>query len=191
MTNDFDAESLDALLRVLGEAGALKSLRRAGWVRVGLREVESVADHSYRLALLALLIGPRLGLDTDAMVRLALLHDLGEARLGDLTPADRVPPAEKHRRESAAVAAIVAALPEAGALHRQWQAYADGATPEARVVQQLDKLEMALQALAYERAHGVDLQEFWDSARAALQEPLLIALYDRLAAQRPLPPRTV
>jgi putative hydrolase of HD superfamily len=180
-----ELDPLDGILSVLTDVGKLKRLKRAGWVRVGIPEPESVADHSFRLALLALLVGPRLGLAADKMIRLALLHDLGEARVGDLTPADRVAPSDKRAREAAAIAEIVGSLPEGPALSDLWREYDAAATPEARVVRQLDKLEMALQALEYEHQHGQDLAEFWQSARAGLSEPLLIELFDRLWARRP------
>jgi 5'-deoxynucleotidase YfbR-like HD superfamily hydrolase len=75
-----DSGPNDGLFEVLQAAGRLKTLKRAGWVRVGLPEPESVADHSFRVALLAVLFGPRLGLNGEKLVRLALLHDLAEAR---------------------------------------------------------------------------------------------------------------
>ena len=188
---------MENLLAVLTDVGRLKTLRRAGWVRSGVEEPESVADHSYRLAMLALLIAPRLGLDIDRLVRLALLHDLAEARIGDLTPADRVAPADKAAREDAAFSEIVSGLSESKALVELWRDYETGGTPEARIVRQLDKLEMALQALEYEQtavagSGAAQLQpgwadEFFASARAALREPLLIELYDRIVARRPSP----
>src|SRR4051794_3581465 len=93
---------LDTLLGVLADAGRLKRLKRSGWLRVGLPDPESVADHSYRLAIMALLLGPRLGVDADRLVRLALLHDLAESRVGDLTLLDPVSSADKAALESAA-----------------------------------------------------------------------------------------
>jgi len=179
-----DPNDLAVLIRVVQEAGALKTLRRAGWARVGVPEPESVADHSYRVALLALLLGPRLGLDAAAMVRIALVHDLGEARLGDITPADRIVATEKARREAIAFGEIVQGLPEGPALFDLWREYESGATPEARAVRQLDKLEMAFQALAYEYAYHHALDEFWSSTRAALTEPLFIEIFDRLTRER-------
>jgi 5'-deoxynucleotidase YfbR-like HD superfamily hydrolase len=162
---------------------------------------------------MALLFGPRLGLNVDKMIRLALIHDLAEARVGDLTPADRVSSAEKRERERIAFAEIVEPLPEGRVLDDLWREYEAGASPEARVVRQLDKLEMALQALEYERQYGRHLDrarprarrrgsadsrpergaveidgwanQFWDSARGALTEPLLIEFYDYLYALRP------
>lgn len=198
-------------MTVLEAAGQLKRLERAGWVRVGVPNPESVAAHSYRVALMAMLFGPRLGLNVEQMLRLALLHDLAEARVGDLTPADRVSAAEKRERERVAFAEIVGGLAEGPSLEDLWREYEADASPEARVVHQLDKLELALQALEYEREHGPSLgvnkprarrrpkgsaarpgaaswaDEFWESARTALTDPLLIEFYDYLRAQRPHP----
>jgi putative hydrolase of HD superfamily len=176
---------IDGLVAVAEAAGALKGLRRAGWVRRGIAEPESVAAHCYRVALLARLVGPRLGLDVEKLLTLALLHDLAEARVGDLTPADEVAPAEKSAREVAAFAAIVGGLPEGARLLDLFEEYEHGASPEARLVREIDRLEMAMQALEYERAYGRDLDEFWVSARAALSEPLMIEIYDHLWAARP------
>jgi len=203
-----ERRSFDGLIAVLTAAGDLKRVARAGWVRAGVPHPESVADHSYRLARMAILFGPRLGLDVEKMLRLALLHDLAEARVGDVTPVDGISAADKHAREGAAFAEIVAGLPEGPALDDLWREYEAGASPEARAVRQLDKLEMALQALEYERlerrtgkserrrpsrrskdqgeprpARWAD--EFWDSAGAALTDPLLADFYDELRRRRP------
>jgi putative hydrolase of HD superfamily len=177
--------TIASLLPILEAIDQLKALKRAGWVRVGVPNPESVAGHSYGVAMLALVLGPQLGVDVGRLLQLALVHDLGEARVGDLTPADGVSEAEKKRREGDAVAAIVAGLPQGSALVELWQEYAANATPEARIVHQLDKLDLAAQALAYEERDGLDLSEFWASARSALAEPRLIEIYDRLRALRP------
>ncbi len=179
------ATASDDLIPILEAAGRLKRVERAGWVRVGVANPESVADHSYRLALMAMLFGPRLGLNVEKMLRLALVHDLAEARLGDLTPAQGIPREEKQRREAIAFSEVVGDLPEGPALYDLWREYDAGATPEAQALRQLDKLELALQALEYERETGLDLDEFWNSARAALSDPLLRRAYARLRARRP------
>jgi putative hydrolase of HD superfamily len=183
--------TVEGILSVLADVGGLKELKRAGWVRVGIPEPESVADHSFRLAWMAILVGPRLGLNVEAMVRLALIHDLGEARVGDVTPTDRVTSSEKRAREAEALGRIVDELPEGPALYDLWREYDAGATPEARIVRQLDKLELALQALEYECQQGRDLTEFWLSARAALTEPLLVQIFDRLWSRRPSSPQAI
>ena len=166
------SQDWDTLLDFLEQAGRLKRLRRKGWVDRGVAEPESVADHSYRLALLALLAGSLWpGIDVSRAVILALVHDLPEALAGDQTPFDRqleagVDPAqlfrsrpsyspeaeaEKSARERAALRQMVARLPDElrRLLSEAWEEYEAGVTPEARLVRQLDKLETALQAIEY------------------------------------------
>lgn len=168
-----DAGALRArLIECLG----LKALPRAGWVRVGVPAPESVAAHSWGVAWLALALCPP-GLDRGRALAIAILHDLAEVRVGDLTPHDPVAPAEKARRELAAFQAIVA--PFAGALEFEalYREYADQASPEGRFVKACDKVDMALQALAYQATGGpADLREFVDSALAKLTDPDLRAL---------------
>src|SRR4051794_15354555 len=70
--------------------GRLKEIPRTGWLDRGIlaEETESVADHSYGVALLAWLLAPD-ALDRGRVVELALIHDLAEAVVGDVTPYDR------------------------------------------------------------------------------------------------------
>ncbi|HEV8359378.1 MAG TPA: HD domain-containing protein, partial [Candidatus Thermoplasmatota archaeon] len=75
-----------AELALVLEAEALKRTPRAGWKRVGIARPESVADHSWRLALMAMLYAEMLGLDAGKAARIAVLHDLAEARTGDAMP---------------------------------------------------------------------------------------------------------
>jgi putative hydrolase of HD superfamily len=179
------APDLTDLAPLLLEAGRLKTTQRAGWARVGLPSPESVAEHSYRLALLAALVAPRLGLERARLVLMALLHDLPEAHVGDIMPSQGIPLAEKRRREADALVAILGGLPEAAELHGLYREYREGASPEAAILPQLDKLEMALQALEYELAHTADLSEFWASARAGITHPSLMRLLDALETRRP------
>src|SRR5581483_9469226 len=93
------------LLARLSQIGDLKRLPRAGWVRAHVPEAESVAEHSFRAAVLALALAPALGVDTGRLVQLLLAHDLPESdpAVGDITPYDGVPAEEKHRREREAM----------------------------------------------------------------------------------------
>ena len=186
----------DTLLDFLEQAGRLKRLRRKGWVDRGVAAPESVADHSYRLALLALLAGSlHPGIDVSRAVILALVHDLPEALAGDQTPFDRqleagADPAqlfrsypsyspeveaEKSARERAALAQMVARLPDelARLLSEAWEEYEAGATPEARLVRQLDKLETALQAIEYRTEQPeITIDSFLLGADAESVDPL-------------------
>ena len=75
-----------------------------------MRHPESVADHSYRTALMAMVFSDIRGLDTEKAVKMALLHDLPEALVGDSIPGERTP-AEKKRMESAAMRTLLSDLP--------------------------------------------------------------------------------
>lgn len=150
---------------------ALKDLPRAGWVRAGVQQPESVAGHSWGVALLVTTLCPP-ELDRGRALAIAVLHDLAEVRVGDITPHDGVPEAEKHAMEAAAMRALLAPLPAAPELLALWAEYGD--SPEGRFVKACDKLDMALQAARYSDA--ADTQEFIDSALAKLPKGLLRAL---------------
>ena len=140
---------------LLAEALRLKSLDRAGWVRVGVPRPESVAAHSWGVALLALVRCPP-GLDRERLVAMALVHDLAEVRVGDITPHDGVPREKKKRREREAATALFADHPELWAL---WEEADLGQTAEARFLKELDTLDMGLQGEIYASA-GHDVEEF-------------------------------
>lgn len=156
----------DSLLHLL----SLKQVLRQGWRRFdALPEaaVESVADHSYGVMLLCWLFCPK-GLDRLKVLELALLHDLAEVETGDLTPADRIPTEDKHARERDAMAKLLEGWVQQGEATALLEEYQAGQTAEARFVKGVDKLDMALQSLAYERQFRVDLQEFRRSAEPYL-----------------------
>lgn len=164
-----------ALRGALVEALALKALPRAGWIRVGVPRPESVAAHSWGLCWLVCALCPP-HLDRGAALAIATVHDLAEARVGDLTPHDGVPKAEKQRREVEALRAMLAPLPGAAELEARWWDYELGRTPEGRFVKALDKLDMALQASVYAIGDGIDPTEFVEAALARIDDPTLRAL---------------
>ncbi|KAI9656462.1 MAG: hypothetical protein M1821_004668 [Bathelium mastoideum] len=97
---------------------------------------------------------------------MCLIHDLGESLVGDITPADNVPRLEKYKREHLTVEYIKNTLLCSGgfgeAILSIWQEHEDGITLESKVVQDIDKLELLLQMMEYERrGRGrLDLSEF-------------------------------
>jgi putative hydrolase of HD superfamily len=139
---------LDALKEALG----LKDVVRAGWVLAGVKNPESVAAHSWGMALLAIELCPP-ELDLARVLTLCVLHDLAEVRVGDITPHDGVSAEEKHRREGEAIQAFGMNAISA------FEEYEAQVTPESQFVKRLDKMDMALQAEIYE-AQGLDLSEF-------------------------------
>ncbi len=184
---DADLEALPPLVRAYVQAMQLKPLYRQGWLRRGIAPemCESVAEHTFGVAMLALFLLPLFPhLDAATVLQMALLHDLGEAIAGDFTPQDSISPNEKHRRERDGVRAIVADVPNGETLLALWERYERNDSPEARFVRQLDRLEMAWQAFVYERLLALDLGEFFQSAATCIEDESLCALLDAVLAQR-------
>jgi putative hydrolase of HD superfamily len=169
-SNDGDAgEGVDSLagdlVNLLLSAGALKRLPRTGWRLAGIKDCESVADHSFRVALLALLLGDLIqGVDRDRLLRMAVVHDLPEAMVTDL-PSSAVRSIGRDAKRQGEQDAWARLLPADGVLDEWralWEEFEDGITLEARLARVADKLEMLLQAYEYERAGFRNLDGFWD-----------------------------
>jgi putative hydrolase of HD superfamily len=203
------SEDARGLLRFVQIAGRLKSTVRTGWVDRGVpREAaESVADHTFCVALLAWLASAGTGLDRDRVLILALLHDLAESITGDLTPYDpadapavdqvarnaflnqrHVPAddrvAHKRAAESAAIAEMCRDLPESqqGELLDLWRELEEKSTPEARFVKQADKLETYLQSLEYAKLQPeLPVASFAAEVASVIDLPELVAIRDAAA----------
>lgn len=176
------------LIEAYFEFNHLKQLYRQGWLRRGIapEQCESVAEHSFGVALLAMFLAEAYFpyLDTNKVIRLALLHDFGEIYAGDIVPADGISPAEKMRQEQEGVVRVLAKLPQGERYLALWEEYEQQHSPEARFVRQIDRLEMALQASVYEQQGLADLSEFFDSVREFLSEAELQAILRELEGLR-------
>jgi len=146
-------EDLGGILAFLRDAERLKTVTRSGWTSAG--QPESVAEHTWRLCLLALVLGPRFpGVSMERLLRICIVHDLGEAIGGDIpapVQAERARQAPdaggKATQERRDLLELLAPLPgeardEITAL---WDEYEEARTPEARLAKGLDKLETILQ----------------------------------------------
>ncbi|KAF7309522.1 HD domain-containing protein [Mycena indigotica] len=152
----------------------LKTQKRTGWVDNNIPNAESISDHMYRMSILAMCMSDQ-QLDLAKCVMLCLVHDLAEAHVGDIAPREAIPPSEKRRREAETIHNIVHDMlhdsPAAKRIETLWQEYEERKTPEARFVKDLDRFEMAAQAVEYEQAHNVSLQSFFDSSVPHIQHP--------------------
>lgn len=159
------AHSGEKIVRNFGYIDALKRLKRTGWLRVGLDAagVESVAEHSFGAALLGFAVACEFypHLDAQKVLLLGLIHDLGEAVTGDFLPWEKAAIADFEERERLGACQAVAGLKAEAPLMALYDEFYLGETPEARLVQQVDKLEMLLQAHVYEEVHGRNLGEFF------------------------------
>jgi 5'-deoxynucleotidase YfbR-like HD superfamily hydrolase len=129
--------------------GKLKNLKRSGWLRMHIPHPESVAEHSFRLALLAMILATKVGADSNKAVKMALIHDLGEAIIGDIvairgkTLLSNL--SEKRKKERKAIESILS-LVDAQEYVALYNEFENNKTKEAKLVKQLDKLEMGIQA---------------------------------------------
>ncbi len=164
--------SKNNLLQVYFEFAQLKNLLRQGWLQGGLSEkkCESVADHSFASAILAWLVADeyRPDLDIEKIIKMALLHEVGEIYAGDLTPNDNVSPNEKFLLEYSSMKKVLSKLPNSKAWCELWEEFDRGKTPEAAFVKQIDKLEMALQAKIYEKNNEFQAEGFFESAQKVM-----------------------
>ncbi|CAL0308016.1 unnamed protein product [Lupinus luteus] len=150
----------------------LKTTKRKGWVNLGIKGGESIADHMYRMSLMALIAGDVPGLNRERCIKIALIHDIAEAIVGDITPSDGVPKAEKSRREQAALNEMCDVLgggTRAEEIKELWSEYENNSSLEANLVKDFDKVELILQALEYETEHGKVLDEFFLSTAGKFQ----------------------
>jgi len=160
------------LINFLAELMRLKSTPRIGWLLRGVRDVESVAEHSFGVAVIAMLLADRarargVEVNVERLLRMALLHDMTEARTGDL------PSTIKRYFGKAAIKAADETIAkeiftELGDLSESYLElffdYEHRTSVESRLVKAADKLDLLVQSREYEKGGARSLQEFWDTA---------------------------
>ncbi len=169
---------LQSLLTLFDHVGDLKSLPRTGWLFAGVTAPESLADHTCAVALYTLFLAEQINRDPSAAglsqplsveraLKLALIHDLAESIVTDLPrrTSELMGQAAKESLEARALHRLVDGLPHGDDYQRLWEEYTRAATPEARLVKDVDKLEMVLQAQRYAQRGHRNLQEFCEGHR--------------------------
>jgi putative hydrolases of HD superfamily len=185
----------EAAIEFAQMVGRLKTTPRTGWVRRNVPGYESVADHSWRVAVLSLLVEGSEEVNATKVMQLALVHDLAECIVGDITPEDPISDAEKHALEFDAMQRLSNLLQVANGneggnnassqLLTWFQEFEDRVTPEARAAKDLDLLDLILQASEYEDRYNMRLTEFFVSTPVErFQTPRLRAMAAHVHAQR-------
>lgn len=139
-------DELLGILEFLRQAERLKNVLRTSWTSGG--QQESTASHTWRLCLMALVLGEQFPtLDHGRLLKLCIVHDLGEAIHGDIPAIHQDANAPKAHQERQDLLTLVAPLPEATKqmMVDLWDEYEAAATPEAKVAKALDKLETIMQ----------------------------------------------
>jgi putative hydrolase of HD superfamily len=156
------------ILEVILQSNELKTIPRMGWRVRGVTGGESVADHSYAVALVAMLLADRMDapIDVEKVLRIAILHDLPEHMLGDIhAPASRfLGETEKETAELRILENLFDGLEGAERYIDLWREFRDRSSVEGRLVRAADKIEMFTQAFQYEAAGSRMLDDFWDYA---------------------------
>lgn len=129
----------------------LKKIKRTGWLAKGkILDGESIADHSYSLSALCMVFSDILGLDTEKVMKMCIIHDLAESIIGDIMPGE-IPEKEKKMKETKAMKSILFSLPVSVRIDYIgiWKEFLLNGSQEAQLVHKVDKLEMLLQAREY------------------------------------------
>lgn len=174
------------LLNFFHEIEKLKKLKRAGWVLRKIPDPESVADHSWRTAVMALVLAKEAKVDQNKCVKMALVHELAEIIIGDLTPYDHVSEAKKYQLELNAFTKLLKNLKDKEMLNL-WLEMEQHKTPEAKLVQELDRLELLFQAAEYQTRFppkGPGFERFWLNAKGYFKIKPIKVLYKLLESQR-------
>jgi len=182
---------MDDLLSLIAQSNQLKRIPRMGWLLrgIGPADAESVAEHTYGVAIIALLLAESLDqpVDRGRLLSICLLHDLPETVTADLVPAAvrYLTAAAKYSAEEAALSDLLSDVPSAETFGALWRDFSDGTSTEARLARDADKLDMLIQAAAYEQAGWRGLDEFWETiSRYAWEFPISGALHQELVARR-------
>ena len=189
---------IEALLTIY----RLKDIPRAGWLLRGIREPESVADHSWATAFVCYLYAPLAGADPARSMAIALLHDIAESVTGDLPrrvdPAPDAPSAErKAELERAAFETLFPiGSPRAEEVRALWDEYESDATLDARFARDMNLVDMCLQALLYESEQRYDpvacaqnfprfnnLDEFFETSRPRMTTEVGRRLFQEIEAR--------
>ena len=163
----------------------LKKVPRKGWKsKVSIEHPESVADHSYSTAIMAMVLSDLQKLDTQKILKMALLHDLTEAITGDFMP-EEISKEIKNTSERDAMKEILSKLPKniAKEYDEIWKEYLQANTKESILLPEIDKMEMAIQAAKYssEGFSNEKLSIFVDSAKKEIKSKELLEMLDTLS----------
>lgn len=141
-----DTDTLQGRLEFLRQAERLKDVLRSAHSSGGRQE--STAEHTWRLCLMAMMLEEGLtGLDFARILKLCVIHDLGEAIHGDVPAIRQTPGLDKGAQERQDLLTLAGPLdaPARAQLLALWDDYENASSPEARAVKAMDKLETLLQ----------------------------------------------
>ncbi|HJT47336.1 MAG TPA: HD domain-containing protein [Nitrososphaeraceae archaeon] len=153
MKNNSHQKKLDIAEEFLEYVFGLKSVKRTGWVsKVHVNNPESVADHTFSMCVISMVMSDLLGLDTEKVMKMVMLHDLAESITGDYMP-EEITKKRKLSEEKKAMHSILGLLPSniRSNYAKIWEEYISNRTDVARFVHRTDKIDMMIQAKIYSK----------------------------------------
>ena len=168
-------------------AANLKKIYRQGWIdKLSLDTPESVADHSYSMAVISMVISDLGNYNSEKIIKMVLLHDLAESKIGDHIPK-QLSKEKKNKLENNAFNEIIKNLPDLikSQYLQIWQEYQENTSLESKLVHQIDKLEMVLQANIYKKdGHSQEkLESFFKSAEIDITDHRLKELFTEIVKE--------
>ncbi|MEK7573758.1 MAG: HD domain-containing protein [Patescibacteria group bacterium] len=172
--------------RVVGRS---KRIPRTGWVREKMKNPESVAEHSFRVSVIAMVLADELDLNKEKLMKMALIHDLGETFTGDIvwTRGEAVDiriRENKEKEELKNLIKLFSMIKDGIDYIDIFQEMLSDFSKEAQIFWQIDKLEMAIQAYEYEQEQGINLEEFFLNAGLFIKDPILKEIFEEVLAGR-------
>ncbi|HZU01319.1 MAG TPA: HD domain-containing protein [Ktedonobacteraceae bacterium] len=177
---------LNNIAKYLYEMGYLKELKRAGWGMIGIPDPESVAEHSFRTAVLGYILASMEGVDPLKTAAICLFHDSAETRIGDLHRVAKRYINVKQGEETALseqVQRLPAAMGEA--IRAMIEEYEERSTLEGRIAHDADSLECLIQAREYQSRGYADADDWVNGCYSSLQTETAKQLADTLLQTEP------
>jgi len=193
---------MEELLNFFIEIGKLKRKKRRGWILREIKDPETIASHTFRMAIIAWLLGEKKKLNINKILKMSLIHDLCEIYAGDTTPYDEFRPKEKkqwkeilkkwprlsrgekekiflekYKKENEALEKLIFKLPSSlkKEIRSLWADYEKGLTREGRFVRQVDRVENLLQALEYwKNDKPFAIGPWWVQIEELVDDPVLL-----------------
>lgn len=177
------------IIKFLLEVGKLKKVKRTGWLLKGVKMPESVAEHSFRVAIMATVLSGGRDLDGFRLLKMALVHDAAESIISDIVwehgkISDWEKLKTKHKKELKSAKKIFSTLEKGEEYFGLIADYLKQESKEAKFLKEIDKLEMALQTLEYENIAEHSLEEFWENIEKYLKDKELIKIFEEIKSLR-------
>jgi len=199
---------MDKVLHFLIEVGKLKKMPRRGWVLRKIKNPETIAAHTFRMVIMAWVLGQNKKINLTKVIKTALIHDLCEVYAGDTTPYDKILAKnkkelkelmskwprfskkekeknfkEKYKKEYKSLKKLVSGLSPKlkKEIKTLWVDYEKGLTPEGKFVRQLDRVENLLQALEYwKEKKSFAIEPWWVQIEELVDDSVLLEFLEVL-----------